>query len=471
MHYLLSILLPFTIAGGCYVMRRHTRLVAAIAALTVVVEAALILRAPIDEPARLLGTSVLLTGFAQLLLLALLLLAVGSLLTWAAFPSGETAAPVTLLALGFAIAAVFFQAPFTSLLFLFAAGLVSVMLVVDLPAAASELVAPSVIAVALKYLLAVVLGGTLLIVGHGLSQAATGGVSPVGFGLLLAGVGLWIGFAPFHVVLPELAEETSLLVVAVVVALQLGLLLLLIRILQGQPQLLVATPVARPLLLSLAALTAVATPLQAYGSARRIVVLLFAAHIGQILLGLGLSSPSGAGSALLGVAAHALAVALLCMSVTLLEARIAGRSETRGLLRGRPMAAAGLIVGLLVLLGTPPFGGFIVQALLWQAAWQSSAGTLLVVILGQLLQSLAAIRLVRITLLAPPRLPGPGAPDERLALLPVIIPAYAPAVLRGSLFLLMAVALLAGLYPAPVLSRVQEVVADLSFVRSAGSLP
>ncbi len=67
MPYLLLILLPFAMAGGCFILRRQTRLVAQAGFGAAVVEAALLWGTPLDEPARLLGSTLQMSGLGQLL--------------------------------------------------------------------------------------------------------------------------------------------------------------------------------------------------------------------------------------------------------------------------------------------------------------------------------------------------------------------------------------------------------------------
>ena len=481
MPYLLLILMPFAMAGGCFVLRRQTRLVALVGAAVALIELAIVSVMPVDDPARLLGTSVLLSATGQLLLVAALLVALGSLLAWTGGASGENSVPATLLVLGFVVPAALVQAPFAAALLLFAGGLTCMMLIVDLPPNVSQLLAPSAIATALKYLLVTVLGGALLLVGLGLNQAATGGISSVGSGLLLAGFGLWIGLAPFNLALPELAEETSTLVLAIVLGVfQLVALLLLVATLRAQPQLLLGSGSARPLAIGLAGLTVVGAPIFAYGAARRVIASLFTASMGQLVLGLALASPAGARSALLGVPAYALAVALICIGANMLQTRVPGRRETAEPLRERPVAAAGLIAGLLLLLGMPPLGGWMAKTVLWQAARQSGPAMLLIVVVGHLALIIAAVRLIQVLLLRPPMRQTAGysdpTPDLRspisdLELLPAVGPAYAPWALRGALLLLIALAVIAGLYPAPLLSRVDVAIAGLSFIGPLESTP
>src|SRR3712207_4382626 len=104
--------------------------------------------------------------------------------------------------------------------------------------------------------------------------------------------------------------------------------------------------------------------------------------MGEVVFGLLLRTPDGARSALLGVPTYALAASLICINVSMLETEAPGRIESGGLLRDRPLAAAGLLTGLLVLAGMPPLAGWPARALLWQAAREQGIGTFAIAAVG-----------------------------------------------------------------------------------------
>ena len=474
MQYLLLLLLPPAIAAGCWVLRRHARLVAGIGALAALVELVLVMLTRVDEPARLLGATIALSGFEQLMLAAMLVLAAGSMFLFVAEPPGANAVPATLLALGFIVATALLETTFAATLALFAAGLIGIFVVVDVPVGSSALLRPSLLAVALKYLLQLSLGAILLLAGLGLTETAAGS-SPVGLGLLLAGFGLLLGLLPFNVAAGDLAEESSPQVFAAVVGLlQPAALLLLLGTLQAQPSLLRGT--GRPLGLGLAALTAVAAPLLARGSARRVTALLFCGNAGLIVLGLLLGSEAGGRAALLGAVGHTLAFALVCLSAGLLERRVPGRREDDGPGRARPQAALGLVAGLLALVGVPPWAGWPGKALLWQAAAERGPAMLALVVVAHLGLAAGALRLARSLLGS-----APHASVVRPAELaftdvmgegegpPVVGPGYAPLVVRAALLLVLMLALALGVYPDPLVAPVERTLAGLNSIWAAGA--
>ena len=447
MPFLLIILMPFAMAGGCWVLRRQTSFVAVAGAATVALELVLVLRAPRDEPVRLLGTGMLLGGSAQLLLAALLLSLGSVLLGWTALRAGENAVPATLVLVGLVVTAALVQSVFTAGLLLLVGGLAGVMLILD-RAGAAELPA---ISAALKYLLVSVLGGVLLLVGLTMSLLVPGGGSPLGLGLVVAGFGLWLGLVPFQIA-PGLAEDTSLLVLAVLGGVPLIALFVFGSLLQNQTELL-AHGGAKMVILAFAGLTTVAAPLVAYGGAGRAIALLLVANMGQLVLGLGLGSLAGFESVHLGAPAQALATALICIGAVLLQSPSAGRRATGQPWRDRPAAVAAVMSGLLVLLGAPPWAGFGAKARLWQAAWEHGLPLFGLVVLGHTLACLAAVRLVRGLLAAAPTtnstswepVVAPVDGPEEAAPEPTVTPSYAPRPLRAWLVVLVVVALLAGL--------------------------
>lgn len=472
MPYLLLILLPFAMAGGCFVLRRQTRLVAQAGLGVALVEAALLWATPLDEPARFLGSTVQLSAFGLLIVGAATLILGCCMAVWAALPAGENAAPSGLLLFGLVLAAALVQAPFPRALLLLAAGLAGVMLIVDLPGDAPRLVRPATIATAIKYLLVVILGALCVLIGSGLSQAGAESTPSFAAGLMVAGFGMWLGLVPLHFALPDLADETSMPVFALTIGvLQLVALLFFVALRQAQGPQLLGAPAIELLVLGLVGLTIVVAPLMAGSTARRTLSMLCLAAFAQVVLGWALQTGGGITSSVLGAAAYALSLSLLLVSASALEARAPGRLESAGALRDRPLATVGLLVGLGVLAGIPPLAGWPAKALLWRAALQRGSWLLALVIIGEILMLIAIIRLLRSALASTPSRVVPGgdafdATGDELALLPAAMPSYAPAALRGLVALLIVTALALGLYPAPLTERVEQAVAGLAFVRA-----
>jgi NADH-quinone oxidoreductase subunit N len=473
---LLLILLPFGMAAGCFTLRRRIRLVAIAGAGVALVELVLLLDMPVEEPAQLLGATLSLSGVGQLIVAALLIVVLGGLIVWSALPEGQNAVPATLLLLGLAIGACFIQSPFGAALLLFAAGLSGVMLIVDPASGRDDVLPASKIAAGFKYLLVISTGAALLLAGLGLAGTSPR-YSPLAFGLVLTGLGLWLGLTPFHIALPEVAEESSIAVFAVVVGvIELSTLLLFVGMLEGQGHVLASDVRLHRLLLGFAGLSIVVAPLLAYGAARRAVAFLLTAGFAQLVFGLTLGSTTGVRSALGGLLPYALAVTLIAIGASMLEAPVVGGQESAPALRDRVIASASLITGLLVLVGVPPFAGWTARGLLWQAALGYGAWMLVVVVAGHLALTVATVRLIRIALLRAPvdpafTQPKPHSSHDDLELVPAAVPAYAPVALRGIALVLILVVLGLGLYPAPLALHVERVVNSLSFIHSVERPP
>jgi formate hydrogenlyase subunit 3/multisubunit Na+/H+ antiporter MnhD subunit len=330
------------------------------------------------------------------------------------------------------------------------------------------------VAAGFKYLLVISAGAALLLAGLGLAQAPSQ-YYPLAAGLVLAGLGLWLGLTPFHIVLPEVAEESSIAVFAVVVGvIELGTLLLFVGMLEVQARVLASDGRLHRLLLGFAGLSIVVAPLLAYGTARRAVACLLTAGFAQLVFGLALGSTTGARSALGGLLPYALAVTLVAMGASMLEAPGVDGRQSAPALRDRVIASTSLIAGLLVIVGVPPFAGWTARGLLWQAAREYGAWMLTVVVAGQLALTVATVRLVRIALLRTPTDPASAlaeGSDEDLDPAPAAVPPYAPLALRGIALITILIVLVLGLYPAPLALHVERVVDSLSFIHSVASPP
>jgi hydrogenase-4 component F len=123
-------------------------------------------------------------------------------------------------------------------------------------------------------------------------------------------------------------------------------------------------------------------------------------HIGLVGLGLGFGGVLGVSGALLHVVNHGLAKSV----AFLLAGRIRAAygtvelSGVRGLLRGLPMTGRGFLLGILALMGLPPFGLFTSEVMIFGAgfreghAWAAGAGLLLLVVaFGGLLRATHAM--------------------------------------------------------------------------------
>jgi hydrogenase-4 component F len=235
-----------------------------------------------------------------------------------------------------------------------------------------------------------------------LAPALSPRVLQLAFVFLVVGYGTKAGLAPMHTWLPDAHSEAP----APVSALMSGVLLSVgaYAILRFKPIVDAATGpgFAQRILvaLGLLSLAVAATFLWNPGNYKRMLAYSSVEHIGLVGLGLGFGGALGVSGALLHMANHGLAKSTLF----LLAGRIRAAYGTvelagvRGLLRALPMTGRGFLLGVLALMGLPPFGLFTSEVMIFAAgfseghAWAAVAGlVLLVVAFGGLLRAAHAM--------------------------------------------------------------------------------
>ena len=219
---------------------------------------------------------------------------------------------------------------------------------------------------------------------------------------LVIGYGTKAGLAPMHTWLPDAHSEAP----APVSALMSGVLLSVgaYAILRFKP---IVDAAAGPLfaariliVLGVLSLAVAAAFLWNPGNYKRMLAYSSVEHIGLVGLGLGFGGVLGVSGALLHVANHGLAKSV----VFLLAGRIRAvygtveLSGVQGLLRALPVTGRGFLLGLLALMGLPPFGLFTSEVMIFAAGfaaghiWASAAGlVLLVIAFGGLLRAAHAM--------------------------------------------------------------------------------
>lgn len=476
----LLILFPVAMSATCYVLRRQTELVILAGIAVTLTQITLVLQLPLNEPVRLLGMTLALNRLTQLFLVVFLSTGICAFIASWHLPHGENFVPIALLILGLVGAILLLQDPFLVALLLVAAGLISVLAVVDLPTGAGVLIETRVIATAIKYLVLMVLAGTLIYFGFVLFSRPgdVQGRIPLTrlmLALIMGGFALRLGLIPFHSWLIDLVEDTAPLVSFLVIAIMnVTALLVLMQSFQRFPILLVENQQGLTVLRYGSVLTGVLGGLLAVHqqSMRRTLAYVLVYNMGMVCYGLLSVSPLGLSAALFEALNMVLAVLLICVSLGLLE-QPDGRpaaGERRDLLRRWPVAGVGLLGGCLALLGLPPLSGFASKMLLYQQALNQSWLELMLLILATLLAGLALARLTRDRLIGPgediPSLVVPltfdepevdTAPPRRLP-----SEAWSTALLT---VLLLGICLGIGLYPQPVLNVIGDVVDGLTFVR------
>jgi hydrogenase-4 component F len=236
----------------------------------------------------------------------------------------------------------------------------------------------------------------------GLAPALSPRVLQLAFVFVVVGYGTKAGLAPMHTWLPDAHSEAP----APVSALMSGVLLSVgvYAILRFKPivDAAVGPGFARRILIALGLLSlgVAAAFLWNPGNYKRMLAYSSVEHIGLVGLGLGFGGTLGVSGALLHVANHGLAKSV----VFLLAGRIRAAYGTvdlagvRGLLRALPLTGRAFLLGVLALLGLPPFGLFTSEVMIFAAGfreghpWAAALGlVLLVVAFGGLLRATHAM--------------------------------------------------------------------------------
>jgi formate hydrogenlyase subunit 3/multisubunit Na+/H+ antiporter MnhD subunit len=475
MTYLLLMLFPLAIAGGSFVLRRQSRLVGWAGAAAVAAELWLALRAPIDQPAQLLGISINYNELGQLFLATFCLGALVIMLSTTFVEHGEHFVAMLLLILSLAAAILIIQEPLLVAALLLLASLLGGVQLIDQPVHSATLLRPQTLGMALKYTLLVALSGLLLLIGFILATAYTQQLATTGptltraiFGVLLVGFGIRIGLIPFHLWLPDMLDETPPPTIFVHAGLLTILALpVLLVALQTQPQLIVGNTNGQRLLLGLGGLSALVGSSLALAATpvRRMIAFLSIANAGLLTIGLGMTSVVGVTAALLGALNHVLGIALIALGLALLEQMVPGRREQAGALRERPLAAVAFLLGVLLLVGVPPFSGFLPKLMLLAAGQERSWQITLIVVVSLVLSGAAAAKLLRKVLLQPRDVATTRGllSDDIERLTPVAVP-YAPRTLLAVILLLVVGSLVAGMWPQPIVARLDATVRALSFL-------
>lgn len=462
MNVALLLLWPCAMAGSCWLLRRATTFAAALAAVATLIELLLLVRSPVDDPLRVLGGSVVLGGSARLVFGLVVVGTLMSLLVCSVLPNGEHVPAIALLLLSCGAGIALLATPLLGTLLLLIAVSLAVWLVLDRPASPAMLTAPTTISTALKFLLLLFLGIMLLFLGFVLQTAGPG--QRFALTLIVLGWALLLGLVPFHLALPDLATEVALPVLGLITgSIQMLALLLVMTMLQVQPELL-NNPLSQQLFFLLGGLTVLGGGLWAWlAPARRAIMFMLTAHWGLIVLGLATTQRLGVAGSLALLVGHGLSIALLVVSLTVLERRVPGRIETAGLLRERTLGASGLIVALLMLLGVPPLQGFVPLALVI-GALRTHSVVLVVAAIGLLFMVLAVGRLLQNLLLRPVAATGGPVLYDDAELLPAVVPSYAPVLLRALLLVLIALSVVGGLFPYLLLTPINTITQGLPFI-------
>jgi hydrogenase-4 component F len=359
MSLILLIFLPLAVAGPVYFLRRYWTMTVLVCLVTIVGLIGICSRAPLGEPAYVLGRELVLDDLSRLLLIFCFALS-GLMILYAwRIPQGWAFCPSLLAVLGLLSGAVMIRTFLIGVLLLEMAGLIFVFMIHGRrPAAAGT---------AMGHLIALVIAAPCLLLVTWLAESYslhpedlllvrfTVIVVSIGFGILLAAV-------PLHSWLPSLLEGVPSMVGALLICVfsQVGLVLL-VRVLNDNSWLVVGSPILSVISIS-GLLTALVGGLLAFAQRHpgRLLAYAAIADMGFVLVALGTGSLSGVTAALAHAANRALVVLLVAMSLGSLRSSLGKGSvpSLRGALERIPGGVVGYLLGGLALGGFPLFGSF-----------------------------------------------------------------------------------------------------------------
>ncbi|MBK1662909.1 oxidoreductase [Rhodospirillum rubrum] len=211
-------------------------------------------------------------------------------------------------------------------------------------------------------------------------------------------------------------------------------------------------------LVGLGGITLLLGEVQAYRQTdiKRLLAYSTLAQIGEITMVLGVGTSLALAGGLFHVTNHAVMKTMLFFAVGALILRSAGRNldDLKGLGKVMPFTGLCLGIGLLAIMGVPPFGGFVSKFLMIYACVEAGqVGVAAVILVGSVIGALYYARVLRAVFFEPYR--GPKVVE-------------APLTMRIALGALAGVVVFNGLYPDAALSVVMPVVETLS---ARGGLP
>lgn len=208
--------------------------------------------------------------------------------------------------------------------------------------------------------------------------------------LLMSGFVLKLAIVPLLLWLPVVAEAVPALVIGLIIAVvDMSAFGEFYLTAQAHPEffeprgLWIAAAVASSLLASVLMLTE--------RNMKRLLALSTVEDMGFLLLGIASASELGMRGALFAATVHALAKALLFISVSAPEADGALTNNARGLASRYPVSAAGFLAGMLAMLGVPPLLGFAGRWRIYQTAAASNHWLLAGFILSSMFALLAYV--------------------------------------------------------------------------------
>ena len=214
-------------------------------------------------------------------------------------------------------------------------------------------------------------------------------VVELAFVFLLVGYGTKAGLAPMHTWLPDAHSEAPASISALMSGVLLSVGIYAVLRFKAVVDLAAGPGFTRRLLvlLGLASMTVAAAFLWSPTHVKRMLAYSSVEHLGLVALGLGFGGAWGIAGAILHIGNHAFAKSTLF----LLSGRIRDVYGTvdiglvRGLIAAMPVTGRAFALGLLALLGLPPFGLFISELMILGAGFQGGWGLASALALGLLL--------------------------------------------------------------------------------------
>lgn len=297
------------------------------------------------------------------------------------------------------------------------------------------------------------LAGTLNFQGLAVALSASPSVwLYVAFLFILVGFGVKTAIVPLHTWLPDAhsAAPTPISALLSGVVIETGLYALLrtffSAFLSIQTQWFGIVAVLSILTMTLGNLMAL---LQ--NDLKRLLAYSSIAHMGYMLVGLAVATQIGLTGTLLHVFNHALmkSAAFLCAGAIIFRLETRNLNEMSGVARKMPITAIFFAVSLFALIGMPPLNGFISELTLLTAAMQANVGWLgAAIILNSILSSAYYLRVLR-TLIQPNLTETSQKAKE------------APALMLVPIGALVALIILFGVYPEPVIRIAQQAATAL----------
>jgi NADH-quinone oxidoreductase subunit M len=189
---------------------------------------------------------------------------------------------------------------------------------------------------------------------------------------------------------------------------------------------------------------------------KRVVAYTSVSHLGFVLLGIYAFTPQALSGAVLQMVSHGISTGALFVLVGALQDRIHTRDLDRmgGLWAQVPRMGAAALVLCMALVGLPGLVNFVSEFLVLVGTWQVSPVATILAGLGLVIATVYALRLFQTAF--------HGVPRETWTL------ADLSARETGTLFLAIALLVLFGLYPMPILNMVGQSVSGVLAVIAAG---